>query len=81
MPKIKEMFAFIVEDKGPDDEGVIAFESRSKTTGESLWLPLVGADMARVESLRPFAEGIGRQIGKRVKLCKFNNRQEIEIIA
>ncbi len=80
MPKITEMFAFIVEDKSPDDEGVIAFESRSQTTGESLWLPLVGADMARVESLRRFAVGIGRQLGKKVRLCKFDNRQEIEVI-
>lgn len=80
MPRIDELYAFIAEDQGPDDEGVIALQSTSGTTGERIWLPLVGADMARVESLRPFAEGIGRKTGKKIKLCKFDHRQELEEI-
>ncbi|NVM24200.1 MAG: hypothetical protein HWN68_20780 [Desulfobacterales bacterium] len=80
MPRINELYAFIVEDQGPDDEGIIALKSTSETTGEGVWLPLAGADMARVESLRPFAEGIGRKVKKKVKLCKFDRRQELEEI-
>ena len=80
MPRIEEMYAFIVEDTGPDDEGVIAIQSPPGDDGTTLWLPLVGADMARVNSLRPTALGIARQLGKPVKLVHFSNRQDLEII-
>ena len=74
MPRIEEMYAFVAEASGPDDEGII---SMSTDFG---WLPLVGADMARVNSLRPIARGIGRQIGKKVTLVYFSNRQDLEVI-
>lgn len=80
MPKITEMYAFIIEDTGPDDEGVVAIASEKGDYGK-IWLPLVGADMARVNSLRPLAAGIGNQIGKKVKLVHFTNREELEIIS
>lgn len=80
MPRIEEMYAFIVEDTSPDDEGVIAIQSPPGTDGTTLWLPLVGADMARINSLRPTALGIARQLGKPVKLVHFSNRQDLEII-
>jgi len=74
MPKIQEMYAFIVEDSGPDDEGIIGIQS------EEGWLPLVGADMARVESLKPIARGIGNKTGKKVKLVHFTNREDLGVI-
>lgn len=80
MPRIKEMYAFIVEDSGPDDEGVIAIQTESGDYGRRLWLPLVGADMARANFLRPIARGIGHQIGKKVTLVYFSNRQDLEVI-
>ena len=80
MPRIDEMYAFIVEDSGPDDEGVIGIQSMEGDSGYRLWLPLVGADIARVNSLRPIARGIGRKIGKKVTLVHFTNRQDIEIV-
>jgi len=80
MPKITDMYAFIVEDTGPDDEGVIGIQSMEGESGERIWLPLVGADMARVNSLKPIAEGIGRQIGKKVTLVHFSNREDLEVI-
>ena len=79
MPRIKEMYAFIVEDTGPDDEGVVAIPSISREHAP-IWVPLVGADMARVDSLRPLAEDIGRQSGKKVTLVHFSNRRDLEII-
>ena len=79
MPRIEQMYAFVVEDSGPDDEGVVAIQSEDGAYGP-IWLPLVGADMARVESLKPLAKGIGQQIGKQVKLIRFDNRQDIEVI-
>ncbi len=76
MPKITEMYAFIVEDSGPNDEGVVAIASEEGTMGK-IWLPLVGADMARVESLKPLAAGIGKQIGKKVRLIHFTQRENL----
>ena len=80
MPRIEEMYAFVVEDTGPDDEGVIGIQSPPGDDGRTLWLPLVGADMARVESLRPIAQGIGHQLGKKVTLVHFSNREDLEVI-
>ena len=36
--------------------------------------------MARVESLRPIAEAVARQLGKPVKLLCFGTREELEVI-
>lgn len=41
------------------------------------WMPLVGADRARIESLRGLAEGIAALTGKPVKLVRFTTRQEM----
>jgi hypothetical protein len=65
MPKITEMFAFICEDKGPNDERVVA---------------LAGADMARVNALKPYALDIAKKTGKKVKLIHFTNREDLEEI-
>ena len=71
MPRIEEMYAFVAEDSGPDDEGVVAMSVRD------VMLPLVGADMARVESLRPIARNISAETGKRIKLLHFTHREEL----
>ncbi|GAJ00133.1 unnamed protein product [marine sediment metagenome] len=73
MPRIDKMFAFIAENNG-NDEGVIG-----AVTPQG-WMPLVGADMARVESLRPIAQRVARVTGKPVKLVVFNTRRELEVI-
>jgi len=75
MPKIMEMYAFVAEDKDPEDEGIIGFMAG---TG---WMPLVGADMARVDSLKPIARDISRNTGKTVKLIRFTNREELGIVS
>ena len=74
MPRIDSLYAFVAEDTGADDEGIVG----AKTTEG--WMPLVGADMARVESLRPLAEDIARQTGKTIRLLHFETRREVEII-
>ena len=71
MPRITEMYAFIVEDTGPDDEGVVAFNR------DGAWIPMVGADMKRVESLRPIAHNLARKLGKPVKLIHFTQREDL----
>ncbi len=80
MPRITEMYAFVVEDTSPNDEGVLAIQSMEGKGDQRIWLPLVGADMARVNSLRSIAQGIGRKIGKKVTLVHFSNREDLEVI-
>jgi hypothetical protein len=75
MPIIEEMFAFISYDKDGNDEGVCAFHG-----GYGVWMPMVGADMARVESLKPIAKILAKESGKNIKLCKFSSRTVIEEI-
>lgn len=73
MPKIDEIFAFVsLDDEG---EGIIGFLSSS-----GQWMPLVGADMKRVEALRPIAKDIAQQSGKTVRLLHFSTRHELEVI-
>jgi len=72
MPRIEEMYAFVAEDSGPDDEGVVAMSV------DGVLLPLVGADMARVESLKPIARSISARTGKKVKLLHFTQREDLE---
>ena len=73
MPKITEMYAFIAEDSH-EDEGIVAMKVGN------MMMPMVGGDMARIESLRPIAENIARIYGQKIILVKFTNRIDIEEI-
>lgn len=70
MPKIEQMYAFVAVQDG--DEGIIGFNS----PGSGGWVPLVGADMARVEDYRIIARKIGEMSNIEVQLLKFTNREE-----
>lgn len=72
MPRIDELFAFITEDTGPDDEGICAMRMGN------FWVPMVGADMERMEALRPAAEKIAKVSGHRIRLVRFAVRLELE---
>ena len=72
MPKIEKIFAFVAEDTGPDDEGVVGM-----SVGGTL-LPLIDADMDRVECLRQVAHNIGVHTGKKIKLLLFTQREVLE---
>lgn len=67
--KITEMFAFVAEDNG---EGVMG-----AMTNSGIMMPLVGADMARVTSLYPWAMRIKETTGKPFKILKFSTREDI----
>lgn len=73
MPKITELFAFIAED-GPEDEGIVAMK-----VGDMM-MPMVGADMERVESLREIAVHIGKIYNQKIILAKFTVRTDLEEI-
>jgi hypothetical protein len=67
--RIDEVFVFIVTDG--EGEGVPAIRH------DDMVLPLFGADVARVESLKAAAARVARQSGKAVKLVRFTQRQEL----
>ena len=72
--RIDEMFAFIQLDPLDNTEGVIAYLS------EQGWMPMVGADMSRVEYLRPLAQNVADDTGRPVQLVKFSTREELELL-
>ena len=75
MPKINTIYAFIATEEGPDDEGVVA------ALISDVWIPLVGADKERVESLKPIAKKIGQVTKKKITLAKFKVREDLEVIS
>ena len=70
---ITEMSVFVAVDDGDGDEGVIGM------TTDMGWMPLVGADMARIESLKPIAKQIAKALRKKVVLKKFKLAGEEEV--
>lgn len=71
MPKITEMYAFVAQDEGPDDEGIVGMELGGG------WMPFVGADMGRVESLKEKARILSKAIGKKIYVVHFTNREDL----
>ena len=69
MPIIDELFAFVAEEE-EGEEGVIGMVLEMPVTGNT-FTPLVGADMDRMESLKPYALDIAKASGKKVVLKKF----------
>lgn len=73
--KIDIMYAFIAEE--PDgSEGVTAFQSN-----KGLWMPMVGADIARIESLKEIAQQLANASKCKIRLCRFIVREEVEEIS
>lgn len=79
MGKINELWAFVAEDTGPDDEGLIS-TSVIIRPGVVAHVPLVGADPERMVSLRSAAQAIADGMGKPVKLLMFSVRHEVETL-
>ncbi len=79
MGRINELWAFVAEDTGPDDEGVIA-TSVPMGGGRVAHLPLVGADAKRMVSLKGEAQAFADAMGKPVKLLMFSVRHEVETL-
>jgi len=69
---IDTMFAFIaVDDEG---EGITGFKSPMG------WMPMVGADMDRVEQFKPLAQQLSNTSGKRIVIAQFTTREDLEIL-
>lgn len=72
MPRITEMYAFVAEDRDPEDEGIIAMVGLGDTA-----LPMVGADPDRVKSLVGYAELVKQVTGKPYKILRFTVREDV----
>lgn len=76
MPKIEKMFAFVIDYGGPRGEGIVGMmDATSKQ-----WMPLVGADMKRVEELRPFAQAIATSQNKPIEIIEFTGRRTLAVL-
>lgn len=69
---VDELFAFVSSDED-GDEGVIAVQ----LVGSDTMMPLVAADLMRVQEMIPFAEAIQQQTGHTYKLKHFTLLGEV----
>ena len=67
---IKELFAFVTTDNNDGDEGIMGFD-----TGRGM-MPMIGADMARVDSLRKTADLVAVAAGISYEVKHFHNAAE-----
>lgn len=75
MPKITELYAYVIADADEDDEGVPAFLGP-----ESMYYPLMGADMSRAVALREMAQRMANTAGKPIKLMRSTGLELVETI-
>ncbi|KKL06120.1 hypothetical protein LCGC14_2599210 [marine sediment metagenome] len=81
MPKIEAMYVYIAHEKGDsDDEGLCAFKVPAMGFEKEQWIPMVGADEARMMSLKEKAQEIANSTGQKITLVKFSVRTELETI-
>ena len=71
---IDEIFAFLATE-ADGEEGVIGWHIPNHG-----WMPLVAADVKRVESLRPIAQEVANATGRRITLARFHLRQDVETL-
>lgn len=71
MKRIDELYAFIIEDKEADCEGV-----PGASMGGGLVMPLMGADLDRMKSFIPALKQRG--VLDKAKLYRFTNKIEVE---
>lgn len=73
--KIESMYAFIAVDPEDGTEGIPAF-----MTPDGMAMPMVGADLERVESLRPIAEDLAARGDLTITLAHFSVREDQFVI-
>lgn len=73
MKRIEQMYAFVLVDE-TGDEGIPAI------TVNGLAMPLVGADMGRIDELRTLARKLAALIDTPMTLVRFEVRTELEVI-
>jgi len=74
MPRIEALFAFLSVDEDDGNEGVVA-----APMGGAL-MPLIAADEARLEGIRPIAQKLANLAKMKIRLVRFTNREEIGFV-
>jgi hypothetical protein len=69
--RIEALYAWVVEEP-EGGEGLPVINVRGHT------MPLVGADLDRIKSMRSFAEKTRRETGWPVRLVRFGAREDLE---
>jgi len=72
--KVNQIYAFFSVNKDDDIEGIAAFVDRG------IVIPLIAADKSRLEELKLIAHDMAKKEGMALKLVKFTNREEMEVI-
>jgi hypothetical protein len=75
--RITQIFCFIALDTADDCEGIPAIEGPHPLSGGGIMMPLVGADQARLEALIPLARQMVKQTGKKMRLVRFSQMEEL----
>ncbi len=70
---VKELYCFLVVDPDDETEGIPQFFS----VLHNAHMPMFGADLERMESMRGIVTGVAKQFGRRVELAKFTNREHV----
>jgi hypothetical protein len=71
---INEIWAFVSVDPEDGYEGVLS----APLMGPGSQVPLIAADVKRLEGLWPIARKMAAITGRKCKLVRFHNREEIE---
>lgn len=72
--RLQTVTAFVAVDESDDSEGIISFWDAL----QGAHMPMIGADQARIESLKPIAQEVARATGQPVKLVRFSVREDVE---
>lgn len=70
--KIEKLYAFVSKDKN-GSEGIMAVLQPG-----GIWLPLIGADIDRVNSLIPIADNIAKHSGMNYEIRMFIQEEQID---
>lgn len=70
---IDQIFAFIATGEN-GDEGITGFLAKDKT-----WMPMVGADIDRVNSLEALAQHIANETKSEIKLLFFSKKELVKV--
>jgi hypothetical protein len=68
--RIDDIYAFLAVDREDGDEGIMGFGNPP--------MPMIAADLTRLQQLRPLAEAMARAGHIRVKLVRFTTRTEMD---
>lgn len=74
MPKVTELYAYVAADKDENDEGIPAM-----TVAGNVY-PLMGADLERAKSLRPFAQALANKQNQSIKLIRCSHMEVVDVI-